>query len=101
MALDVDELDSLPRVLREQPPVGLGWLWLLGDGGTRAALDWYLGLDRAPVALSGDEVMALGVPRGPAVARVLADLRDGRLDGRITDRDMEIDQVRHLLAKGG
>ena len=89
------------RVLREQPPVGLGWLWLLGDGGTRAALDWYLGLDRAPVALSGDEVMALGVPRGPAVARVLAELRDGRLDGRITDRDMEIDQVRHLLAKGG
>lgn len=89
------------RVLREQVPVVLAWLWLVGDGGTRAELDWYLGLDRALVSLSGDEVVALGVPRGPAVARVLADLRDGRLDGRITDRTMEVAQVRHLLRKGG
>ena len=41
------------------------------------------------------------VESGLAGVEVLADLRDGRLDGRITDRDMEIDQVRHLLAKGG
>ena len=89
------------RLLRAEAPAMLGWLWLLGDGGTRAVLDWYLGRDRAPVSLSGDEIMALGVPRGPAVARVLAELRDGRLDGRITDRATEIDAVRHLLAKGG
>jgi tRNA nucleotidyltransferase (CCA-adding enzyme) len=89
------------RVLREQPPVALAWLWLVGDAGTRTVLDWYLGLDRAPVSLSGDEVIALGVPRGPAVARVLAELRDGRLDGRITDRATEIEEVRHALTKGG
>src|SRR5439155_266302 len=58
-------------------------------------------LARALVALSGDEVVALGVPRGPAVARVLAELRDGRLDGRITDRAMEIAQVRHRATRGG
>jgi len=81
--------------------VALAWLWLVGDGNARAALDWYLGLDRAPVSLSGDEVIALGVPRGPAVARVLTELRDGRLDGRITDRATEIEQVRRLLTKGG
>ncbi|TMA58400.1 MAG: CCA tRNA nucleotidyltransferase [Deltaproteobacteria bacterium] len=89
------------RLLRELHPVVLAWLWLVGDGAARAALDWYLGLDRALVALSGDEVIALGVPRGPAVAGVLAGLRDGRLDGRITDRATEIDQVRHWLTKGG
>jgi hypothetical protein len=89
------------RVLRAQPPVMLGWLWLLGDGDTRAVLDWYLARNRNPVSLSGDEIMALGVPRGPAVARVLAELRDGRLDGRITDRATEVEAVRHLLAKGG
>ena len=89
------------RLLRELHPVVLAWLWLVGDGAARAALDWYLGLDRALVALSGDEVIALGVPRGPAVAGVLAELRDGRLDGRITDRATEIDQVRHWLTKGG
>src|SRR5207247_2257574 len=70
------------RLLRELHPVALAWLWLVGDGGARAALDWYLGLDRALVALSGDEVIALGVPRGPAVARVLAELRGGRLEPR-------------------
>ncbi len=89
------------RLLRELAPVALAWLWLVGDGNARAALDWYLGLDRAPVSLSGDEVIALGVPRGPAVARVLTELRDGRLDGRITDRATEIEQVRRLLTKGG
>jgi len=88
------------RLLRELHPVALAWLWLVGDGGARAALDWYLGLDRALVALSGDEVIALGVPRGPAVARVLAELRDGRLDGRITNRATEIDVVVRATAAG-
>src|SRR5439155_27316398 len=88
------------RLLRELAPVALACLWLVGDGKARAALDWYLGLDRAPAALSGDEVIALGVPRGPAVARVLAELRDGRLDGRITDRATEIDVVVRATAAG-
>jgi len=98
---DANAPSARARVLREQAPVVLAWLWLVGDGRTRAVLDWYLGLDRALVALSGDEVVALGVPRGPAVKRVLAELRDGRLDGRITDRAMEIAQVRHRVTRGG
>src|SRR5439155_26684341 len=68
---DANAPSARARVLREQAPVVLAWLWLVGDGRTRAVLDWYLGLDRALVALSGDEVVALGVPRGPAVARAL------------------------------
>ena len=98
---DANAPSARARVLREQAPVVLAWLWLVGDGRTRAVLEWYLGLARALVALSGDEVVALGVPRGPAVARVLAELRDGRLDGRITDRAMEIAQVRHRVTRGG
>ena len=98
---DANAPSARARVLREQAPVVLAWLWLVGDGRTRAVLDWYLGLARALVALSGDEVVALGVPRGPAVARVLAELRDGRLDGRITDRAMEVAQVRHRVTRGG
>ena len=98
---DANAPSARARVLREQAPAVLAWLWLVGDGRTRAVLDWYLRLDRALVALSGDEVVALGVPRGPAVARVLAELRDGRLDGRITDRAMEVAQVRHRVTRGG
>ena len=52
-------------------------------------------------ALGGEDVIALGVPRGPAVARVLAELRDARLDGTVTDRAMEEDLVRHRILEGG
>ncbi len=87
--------------LRGRAPLELAWLALRGGTRTREALAWYLGLERRRGALSGDEVVALGVPAGPAVARVLAELRDGRLDGRIRDRDMEAEHVRRWVAKGG
>ncbi len=40
-------------------------------------------------ALSGSDIEALGVPRGPAVGRILSALLDARLDGRVTTRDEE------------
>jgi hypothetical protein len=48
--------------------------------------------------LRGDDVIELGVRRGPAVAEVLEDLRDRRLDGGPGDREAEIEYVRHWLA---
>src|SRR5262249_31202187 len=53
------------------------------------------------VSLRGDDVVVLGVPRGPAVARVLAEMRDARLDGRLASRAMEEAYVRQWIAKGG
>ena len=47
--------------------------------------------------LGGDAVIALGVARGPEVARVLGALRDARLDGEIRDRLGEIDYVKTWL----
>ena len=67
----------------------------------RPALDWYLGLPRSLVSLAGDDLVALGVPRGPAVARLLGELRDGRLDGRLHGRAMEVAYVRDWMTKGG
>jgi tRNA nucleotidyltransferase (CCA-adding enzyme) len=89
------------RLLYPRSPVELGWLWLTGDGPTRAVLDWFAGLEPRLVELSGDDVLALGVLRGPAVARVLAELRDARLDGRLTNRAMEVEHVRHWMRRGG
>ena len=90
------------RCLRGLTPEELAWHWLDGDARVRAAVDWFAGLGaRRLAALTGDDVVALGVPRGPEVARVLGELRDARLDGRITDRAMEEDLVRHWMAKGG
>jgi tRNA nucleotidyltransferase (CCA-adding enzyme) len=89
------------RLLRERGQIELAWLWLSGAGDLRGTLDWFVGLDARIVSLSGDDVVALGVPRGPAVARVLAEVRDARLDGTVASRTMEEEHVRQWLAKGG
>jgi tRNA nucleotidyltransferase (CCA-adding enzyme) len=89
------------RLLRERAPLELAWLWLIGADDVRRALDWFADLAPRLVSLSGDDVVALGVPRGPAVARVLAAVRDARLDGTLQSRAMEEEHVRQWLAKGG
>jgi len=89
------------RLLRGLAPLELAWLWLSGGPDLRGALDWFVGIDPRLVSLGGDDVVALGVPRGPAVARVLAEVRDARLDGILANRAMEEEHVRQWLAKGG
>ena len=89
------------RGLRGASPLELAWLWLTGDREVRGTVDWFAGLDPRVVSLSGDDVVALGVPRGPAVARVLAEIRDARLDGKLASRAMEEAHVRQWIAKGG
>jgi tRNA nucleotidyltransferase (CCA-adding enzyme) len=86
------------RALRRRSDAELLGLWLLGDERMRAVVDWYLGHARAArPSLGGDELIALGVPAGPAVGRLLDELRDARLDGRIDDRDGELRHVRHWV----
>jgi len=88
------------RWLRARSDLALAWLWLTGGPAARAMLDWYATEAReVRPALRGDDVLALGVPPGPAVARVLAALRDARLDGRVTDREGEQACVRHWLER--
>jgi tRNA nucleotidyltransferase (CCA-adding enzyme) len=89
------------RELRGAAPTELAWLWLTGDRDVRAIVDWFAGLDPRIASLSGDDVVALGVPRGPAVARVLGELRDARLDGTLTSRAREEEHVRRWILKGG
>jgi tRNA nucleotidyltransferase/poly(A) polymerase len=75
------------RLLRGRPGVELAWLWLGGDTAVRREVTRFLDHDaRVEPWLGGDEVMALGIARGPGVAQILEALRDGRLDGTITDR---------------
>jgi tRNA nucleotidyltransferase (CCA-adding enzyme) len=66
--------------------VELAWLWLLGDAAVRGRLDEILERTRdARPTLRGDDVIALGVAAGPQVARVLAGLRDARMNGAVSD----------------
>jgi tRNA nucleotidyltransferase (CCA-adding enzyme) len=48
--------------------------------------------------LSGDEVQAMGIPRGPQVGEVLSLLRRARLDGAVTTREHEETLVREWIA---
>jgi tRNA nucleotidyltransferase (CCA-adding enzyme) len=90
---------AIARALRDAGGAGLVSLRLLDDSSLREPLDWYVREGRAvSPELSGDEVIALGVPRGPAVSEVLHALRDGRLDGRLVDRQAEIRYVRSVKA---
>jgi len=89
------------RELRGSAPVELAWLWLTRDREVRATIEWFVGLEPRVASLSGDDVVALGVPRGPAIARVLAELRDGRLDGTLSSRELEEAHVRQWILKGG
>ena len=82
------------RALRAASAAALVALHLTG-GAARERVEWWLtqGHGVEPI-LRGDEVIGLGVARGPAVAAALAALRDARLDGRVVDRASEIDYVR-------
>jgi tRNA nucleotidyltransferase (CCA-adding enzyme) len=101
----IDRLGGTPagaeraRLLRERTDLDLAALWLGGEPSARAAVEWWIDTARRvrPV-LRGEDVVELGVSRGPAVAEVLDGLRDRRLDGEVGDREAEIEYVRHWLA---
>lgn len=64
----------------------------------RRALDYLTRLSAVRPVLRGDDVVALGVPRGPRVAQVLARLRAARLDGEAATRADEERLVRRWAA---
>jgi tRNA nucleotidyltransferase (CCA-adding enzyme) len=87
------------RLLRDRTDLELAALWLTAGGDGRSMLQWWIdSARRVRPVLRGEDVVELGVRRGPAVAEVLAHLRDRRLDGAPGDRGEEIDYVRHWLA---
>lgn len=88
------------RVLREAGGAALALLHLTATDDVRERVEWYAREGRAvKPELTGDDVIALGVTRGPGVTEVLHALRDGRLDGSVVDRYAEIDYVRSVVLR--
>jgi tRNA nucleotidyltransferase (CCA-adding enzyme) len=83
------------RLLRRLSAIELAWLGVDDDRAVAARIDAMVrrGPDERPV-LRGDDVIALGVPPGPAVAAALEALRDARLDGEVKTRSEEAAFVR-------
>jgi tRNA nucleotidyltransferase (CCA-adding enzyme) len=73
--------------------------WLRGGRRARHLIQWFLAAGRAVrPALSGDDVVRLGVTRGPDVGLCLAALRRRRLDGQVRTLADERESVRAWLA---
>jgi tRNA nucleotidyltransferase (CCA-adding enzyme) len=88
------------RRLRDRADVELAWLWLAGNAAQRAEIEWFVRVARdVRPLLGGEEVVRLGVPRGPGVARALGALRDARLDGRVRRREEEAAFVRDFAER--
>jgi tRNA nucleotidyltransferase (CCA-adding enzyme) len=80
---------------RPPTPLDLAARYLTGDTADRARLDAEVAATRREKGeLRGDDLLELGVPRGPAVGAVLDEIRARRRRGEIADRAAEIDYVR-------
>ncbi len=80
--------------LREGSAVDLAWAWWSGGDAVRAEVDWYLeSAARVSGELRGDDLLDLGVPRGPAIGLTLRKLRDARIDGEVRSREDEVARV--------
>jgi tRNA nucleotidyltransferase (CCA-adding enzyme) len=75
--------------------------WLRGRPRARRRIQWYLESGRAVRArLSGEDLLALGVPRGPRVGEALGMLRRRRLDGDLGSLAEERGLVKEWLTSG-
>ncbi len=89
-------------LLRSRSIETLGYAWLAGSPAARDRIRWFLSEGRnVRAALSGEELLALGVPRGPAVSKLLDRLRDERLDGLLASREDEVRRVGEWKARAG
>jgi tRNA nucleotidyltransferase (CCA-adding enzyme) len=81
---------EVDAVLTSVSAAELAAAWMLAGAAGRRRIQWYLVEGRAVrAALSGEDVVRLGIPRGPAVGRCLAELRARRLDGVVATAEEE------------
>jgi hypothetical protein len=71
----------------------------IDDGEAGASAREWLRVRGTRPLLRGDDLEALGVPRGPALGEVLARLRAAKLDGEVASRADEEAWVRDHLTR--
>lgn len=87
--------------LRPVPEPALLAAWLRAGARARGRIQWYLAQGRAVrPRLGGQDLVTLGVPRGPRIGQVLAMLRRARLDGALGSLAEERELVKEWLTSG-
>ena len=94
---------ELVRALAGVDPAAVSaWAELSPDEVVANALRQYVSdLRFVKPELSGAALLQMGAAEGPEIGRVLAGLRDARLDGRVVNREEEVSLARDLLARSG
>ena len=92
-------IDDLAKVERTSAEGRLAARWLAAHGTAnwRAVDRW----TRTKPALAADEVVALGVLRGPALGQILSELRRARYERTLTSKSAEREAVRRFIAREG
>jgi tRNA nucleotidyltransferase (CCA-adding enzyme) len=92
---------GIDGLLRPVPAPAVLGAWLRAGARARRRIQWFLASGRAVrPALSGGELLALGVPRGPCVGATLERLRRLRLDGGLASLAEERELVKEWLTLG-
>lgn len=90
----------LYRLLDPVPREALVYLWAVGDELSRERIERYLGvLVRVRPAVSGADLIDLGVPPSPVYSGILSQALDARLDGKVVGREAEMENLRRLAAR--
>lgn len=90
----------LYQLLEAMPPEGLLYLWATGDEVVRSRVEEFVRV-LAPTrpAVSGADLIALGLEPGPAFSAILAQARADRLDGRAVGRAAELQNLKRLVRR--
>jgi tRNA nucleotidyltransferase (CCA-adding enzyme) len=99
IALALREREHSPSELRallvREPPEALA-LALALRAPSEPVLRWVTELRAVGLEISGDDLLAAGVPEGPAVGRALEETLRRKLDGVVSGRDAELETALQL-----
>lgn len=90
----------LYSLLEPLPAESLVYLWGLGNDEARRRIERFiLVLAATQPAISGADLIAMGLTPGPAFAGILAQARVDRLDGKVEGREAELANLKRLAAR--
>jgi tRNA nucleotidyltransferase (CCA-adding enzyme) len=99
IAMALREREHAPSELREllgSEPLEALALALALRAPSEPILGWVTGLRDVALDISGDDLLAAGVPEGPAVGRALEETLRRKLDGIVSGRDAELELALQL-----
>jgi tRNA nucleotidyltransferase (CCA-adding enzyme) len=87
------------ELLNSYGPIAITANSLAAGSATAAGhIELYLGVLRhVHPALSGDDLIKMGVPQGPRIKEILQALREARLDGRVSSKKEEEEMVAQII----